>query len=298
MDAQKISKLRVRKALLFLLLLLIGGIVIYYVFNPKKALNLILPTVDEISFIHVDMSKDSIVTEAFIALQNKMPYKITIDTVYFNIELNNYKVAEETIPVGIALAYHEMDTIKIPINFPMERIKKLKNAPIVDSVDLSGEFYVIYNTFIGRQKLEYKKTKRIAAPKLPEIKVLNVKTGRLHLRDKTVEAIITLEVINRGQYVDMQLNDLNYKLKIKDILVSEGIYSKQISIKPKSKSVIDIPVVLEYDTPLKTAWKIITDNDKSEYKLNVRTDVKVNNQKKSTLIPVELDAVGIVELVK
>ncbi len=157
---------------------------------------------------------------------------------------------------------------------------------------------MIYNTFIGKQKLEYKKTKRIAAPKLPEIKVLNVKTGKLHLKDKTAEAIITLEVKNKGQYVDMQLDDLRYNLKVKDILVADGIYSKSIIIKPKSKTVVHIPVLIEYDTPVRTLWKIITDNDKSEYKLHLLANVTVNNAEKNTLIPVELDATGVMELVK
>lgn len=290
--------MRVGRYLLLLLVILTVGLIIYYVFHPKKAVNLVLPEVNEISYVHVDMSNDSIVTEVFITLQNKMLYKITIDTVHFDIELNNFKVAEETVPIGINLTYLEKDTVKIPVNFPLKRIKKMKNAPELDSVDLVGKFYVVYNTFIGKQKIHYVKTKRIAAPRLPEIKVLNVKVDKLHLLNKTADATITIEVTNEGKYVDMQLNGLKYNLKIKDVLMSEGIYKQKINIKPQSKSVTSIPITIQYDTPVKTAWKIITDNDKSEYKLNLRTEIKINNLEKSDLVPVELDAAGNIELVR
>jgi LEA14-like dessication related protein len=298
MDTEKVSKLKAWKVLLLLLVIAIAGLIVYYIFHPKKAVNLVLPEIDEINYVHVDMSNDSIVTEIYTTLQNKMPYKITIDTVYFNIELNNFKVAEETVAVGIGLTYLEMDTVKIPINFPMKRIKKLKDAPELDSVDLTGKFYVVYNTFIGKQKIHYVKTKRIAAPRLPEIQVLNVKVDKLHLLNKTADATITIEVNNRGKYVDMQLNGLKYNLTIKDILVSEGIYSPTINIKPQSKSVTAIPVTIRYDTPVKTAWRIISDDDESEYKLNLRTEIKINNLEKNNLVPVELDATGSIELVK
>lgn len=86
MDIKKIPKLRIRRVILILLIGVIIGGVLYYVLNPKKALKFVLPAVSEINYIHVDLSRDSIVTELYVTVQNKMPYKITIDTVHFEIK--------------------------------------------------------------------------------------------------------------------------------------------------------------------------------------------------------------------
>lgn len=298
MDIKKIPKLRIRRVILILLIGVIIGGVLYYVLNPKKALKFVLPAVSEINYIHVDLSRDSIVTELYVTVQNKMPYKITIDTVHFEIKINDNKAAEETLAVGVALSFRESDTLKVPINFSKTGIKKMKNSITTDSVDLIANFYVVYNTIFGKQKVYHTKEERIIAPQLPEIKVLNVKGGNISLRNKTVDASIKLQITNRGKYVDLELDDLEYNLRVKDVLETKGVYNKTVRVKPASTTTIDVPIVINYDTPVKTLWKIITDNDDSAYKLNIRTNVKVKNFEKINIIPLELDAEGIMELVK
>lgn len=290
--------MRIRNLILILLVGVILGGVLYYVLNPKKALNFVLPALSEVNYVHVDMSRDSIVTELYVTVQNKMPYKITIDTVHFEIKLNDHKAARETLPVNIALPFRESDTLKIPINFSKAGIKRMSNSITTDSIDLIANFYVVYNTFLGKQKVYYSKEERILAPQLPELKVLNVKAGKISLRNKTVDASIKLQITNKGKYVDLELEDLTYNLQVKDVLVTKGVYNKTVRVKPASTTTIDVPVVINYDTPVKTLWKIITDNDDSAYKLNIRTQVKVKNFEKINIIPLELDAEGIMELVK
>jgi LEA14-like dessication related protein len=81
-------------------------------------------------------------------------------------------------------------------------------------------------------------------------------------------------------------------------LFSKGIVTQTIDIKPASSLIVDIPVIIEYLSPFKTAWQIVTDNDSLEYDLNIQTVVTVNSFETPYSIPVEVDASGTMELVK
>ncbi len=89
------------KVLLIILAIFIVLVISYYLLNPKKAINLILPGLNEISYIHIDLKKDSALVKLVVIVQNKMPYKMKIDTIHFEINLNSLRMVEETIPLRL-----------------------------------------------------------------------------------------------------------------------------------------------------------------------------------------------------
>lgn len=292
--------MRIVKTFLFLAVIgLIVGVILYFVFNPKKAVNLILPNLNEISYVHIDMKKDSALIKLFVLVQNKMPYKIVIDTIHFEIKLNDFTMSEETIPVQIDQGSFDKDTVELPINLSLKKIKKvIGDLKDQDSTYLDVNFYVVYNTFIGQEKFNYNKRIKIASPIPPKIKILKVEQKKYNFRHKTSDAIIKVEVINRGKYIDLELNNIEYDLRIKNTLFSKGIVKRTINVKPGSSIVVDIPVTIEYDNPFKTAWLIARDKDKSKYIVNIKSDIKIKNFENINVIPVEIDATGNMELVK
>ena len=98
--------------------------------------------------------------------------------------------------------------------------------------------------------------------------------------------------------IDLQLNDIHYNLQIKDKFLSKGVYTHAINVKHSSSMQVDIPVVIKYNKPLKTLWLVARNEDKLNYKLNIKLNVRINNMENINVIPVELDAIGNIELVK
>ena len=293
------KKYRALKLIFLFLLLGVIGIVAYYVMNPKKTLVLILPSLNEIKNVQINLKSDSALVKLFVVVQNKMPYKIMMDTLHFEIELEGHKLAEETIPLNIGQSKFGKDTIALPIHLSTKEIKKvIGNLQGQDSTYLTANFYVVYNTFWGIQHLRYNQKIKIATPIPPQIKILKVKQHSYNFRNKTSEATIKLEIINKGKYIDLQLNDIHYNLQIKDKFLSKGVYNQAINVKHSSSLLVDIPVVIKYNKPLKTLWLVARNEDKLKYKLNIKLNVRVNNMENINVIPVELDAVGNIELVK
>jgi len=284
---------------LVVLLFCIVGVTFYYIYNPKKALNLILPNLNEVSFLHVDLKKDSALVKVFITVQNKMPYKMVIDSLGFEMKLNKVTISKEVVGVYINQKKHEMDTIEIPIHLSIKQIRNLvKSLQHLDSVNLDLNTFVVYNTFTGQQRFHLDKTIKIETPITPELKVLKIESGRYNLRHKTAAALIKIQITNKGKYLDLKLENIQYNLKIKNTISIIGTLKKTVNVKPKSSIVIDIPIVITYLHPLKTALLIARNEDKVKYTLNIQSELTVNNIKNSNSIPIEINAKGNLELVK
>lgn len=284
--------------LLFIILVGVLSTVLYCVFISKRAINLVLPNLNEISYVHIDLTKDLALVKLFAYVQNKMPYKMVIDTIYFKVKLNGFKVAEETIPVLINQSRFETDTIELPVHFSLKDIKKIINdIQVQDSTNLDASFYVVYNTFYGKQKFHFNKSTKIATPIPPQLNILKVEYGNYKLIKKTADALIKIEIVNNSKYIDLQLNNIRYNYQINNTLFSKGTFQESIHIKPDSSLTIEIPMVIEFIHPLKTVLKILLDKDKSKYTLNLQSNVIVNTINNNE-IPIEVDATGYMELVK
>jgi LEA14-like dessication related protein len=292
-------KFKKGKILLIILVIVIISIICYFIFNPKKAINLIFPGINEISFIHIDLKKDSALLKLYVFVQNKMPYKMVIDTLNFEVILNGYKMVEETVPVQIDQKWFETDTIELPVNISLKEIKKtIGDLQGQDSTDMEINFNIVYNTLIGREKVNINRKIRIASPIPLKITILKLEHKKYNMQDKTSEAVLKIEIINNGKNIDLQLNEISYNLQIINTLFSKGIVIRPINIKPESSQIVDIPIIIEYSSPFKTAWLIVTDNDILKYDLNLKSNVKVNGITDLKAIPVEIDATGTMELVK
>lgn len=284
-------------SLIILILLLIGA---YYYFNPKKAMLMVFPNLEGITGIYANIGSDSAHTTVDLVLKNQSPFKLVIDTVYLKVELNNIMLAEQTVAVRLDQEKHQTDTVKFPLNISVKKIRKtIEDLSAVDSTDLKITSYAVYNTFLGKVKMPVERIIRIAVPVPPKIKVLKVERGKFHLRDKQLDATISIEIINKGKNVDIKLTDIHYKLVVKDNFETDGMLQQSIRIKPGSTQVIDIPVVIKIDRPLKTLMNIATDNDTYPYSLYMNCMLKEMQIKaEERLIPVEITNQGKMEIKK
>ncbi len=240
------------KVLLIILAIFIVLVISYYLLNPKKAINLILPGLNEISYIHIDLKKDSALVKLVVIVQNKMPYKMKIDTIHFEINLNSLRMVEETIPLQIDQSWFDTDTIELPLNISLKETKKITDIlKGQDSTDMDINLYIIYKTLIGGQKIQINRKIRIESPIPPQITIKKIEQKNYDMKNKTSDAVLKIEIVNNGRNIDLQLNSINYKLQIKNNLFSKGIFAGPIHIRPASSLTVDIPITIEYNNPLR-----------------------------------------------
>jgi LEA14-like dessication related protein len=291
----------VRIVVAIVLIIIIAVSILFYFYNPRKAVDLILPDLSQITYINANVKGDSVRTKINVIVQNRSPYKLTIDSVYFEVKLNDQQLVEQWVPVALKQVRFQVDTVELPVNMSRKKLKGiLENLKGVDSTDISFNCYVIYNTVFGHVKLKYDKTNPIAVPIPPQIKVMKVERKKYSLVDKTLYASVKLEIINKGKNIDIQLSNIRYQFQVENSLTSEGIIDKTVAVKPASIEYLEIPIAIKVERPLKTAVAIITDNDRMNYSLHLTADLIENMTGKIKREPIqtEVNASGVLELKK
>ncbi|MBL7912737.1 MAG: LEA type 2 family protein [Bacteroidia bacterium] len=285
----------------FVLLLLIGilCLVIFYLFNPKKAITLVFPELNRISYVNAIIKNDSAFTKLSLVLENKNPYKLDIDSLYFEIKLNATSIAKQMVALNIKQSRFEKDTVKVPLNLSIKQVKNIiANLQDQDSTTLEASGFIVYQTIFGRTKIDFKKITPIQVPVPPKIKVLKVERKNFNYRERILKVNATIEIINAGKNLDLVLRNIHYNLTVKNTLHSSGTLSEPITIKPRSSIIITIPMEVEAYHPLKTVWLIKIDKDKLNYALHITGNVKENISEKAFTSPIEIEAKGVLELVK
>jgi LEA14-like dessication related protein len=277
----------------------IGGLVVYYVYNPKRALTLVFPDLSKVRYIDAVIKNDSVYTDVLLVLENKNPYKLIIDTVAFDVKLNDTSIAYEVIPLRLDQSGFAKDTVSLPLNLDAKKIRRIiKNLQSQDSTDIEAVGYVVYETIFGRVKFDFNRKSRIQVPVPPKIKIVRMERKSFRLKDKVLSVNAIIEIINEGKNLDLRLSGVHYELDVKNTLHSEGVIKQEVVIKPKSSVTLVLPMEIEVFHPLKTLWLIKTDNDRLPYKLSIKGMITENMSENSFASPAEVKAEGTMELKK
>lgn len=290
---------RVLKQILILVSIALVVLIIFYLFNPKRALKLVFPDLSNISYINAVIRHDSAITKTALIMQNKSPFKLTIDTINFEVILNDTSVAAGKVPLALEQKRFDIDSVILPLNLSIKKIKGIiQHLQDQDSTHIIIKGDITYETIFGTTKIDFHKDKRIPVPRPPKIKLLKVIKHGFKLNDKTLNAEAIIEIKNEGKLLNLELIDINYELFIGKIIHSSGTYKKPIIIKPESVSTISFPMALEISKPLKAAWLISTNQDEMNYRLNATFTLREKMTEKYYDSPVNLSASGKMELVK
>jgi LEA14-like dessication related protein len=290
--------MKVKYIVLSIVLILIAVTAFYYL-NPSKALTFVLPDVNEITLVTADIKNDTAHTRLNMIMQNKSVFRLTIDTIYIKVQSDDLIVVEQKIPVHLDQKPLAIDSVTLPVNISLSQVYKMVEAhKNMDSTTISTTCYVQYNTIFGEKKLSISKTRRIKVPILPKVKVVKVEYKGFDLKTGLLRAKAKIAILNNGQYVDLQIEHIKYWLEVKNTFHSEGSIDKPVAIKPNSSTYIDLPIEIVLEHPLKTALVIALDNDKTAYVLKMKYEIHNNKSKSLNILPVELNAEGVMELVK
>lgn len=291
-----------RKVILFSILLLILGlacVILYYVYNPKKAVTFVFPDLNKISNVNAVIKNDSAFIGISLVLENTNPYKIDIDTIVYELKLADTSIARQTMPLNIKQRWFDEDTVMLPLDLKITQMMPLiRSLQKQDSTTLEINGYIVYQTIFGRYKVDIDKKLTIETPVPPQIKVLKVERESYSLKDKILKINASVELINKGKRIDLELSDIHYNMTVENTLHTNGVYSKTVIVKPQSSIVLNIPMEIEVLHPLKTIVSIISDNDTYNYKLYLTAKVKENVSDKHLITPAEITATGKLELKK
>ena len=174
-------------------------------------------------------------------------------------------------------------------------LKRLRHA---DSTQAEASGYIVYETIFGRKRFDFDKVKKIAVPIPPRIEVVRVEKRDFSFKDKKLEALAVVKIINDSKSIDLEISDINYELSIEDQLHTSGKYLKIVRIKPQSSVTLEIPLSIDVYHPFKTLWLVKTNRDKLNYTFELTANARENISERSYKTPAKISASGKMELVK
>jgi LEA14-like dessication related protein len=275
------------------------GIAIYFLLNDRKAVQLAFPDLEDIYFVNAVIKHDSAHTKLSIVLQNKNFYSLNIDTLYFNIKLNDTSIARQVVPLHIRQTPFKKDTVRVPLDLSIEKIGGLlKHLENEDSTVAEASGYVIYQTFLGRKKLEFEKRSKIIVPIPPQIRLVHLTREKFNFKTKILRTHALIEIKNPGKVIDLHLSNLTYELNINDELHTKDKFERVVHVKPQTTITLNVPMNIVVDHPLKTKLLIMSNRDRLPYTLVVNGIVKEHISDKEYSSPLRLTVSGYMELEK
>jgi LEA14-like dessication related protein len=277
------------------LLIIAVGLAVYFYLFPKKAQHILIPDIDQVNQIRIRVDGDTARMNIGLRLENKGPFRMNIDSLIYHVRFDTATLLAGRQELGIVLASGDADTFQVPVNLPFKRlIASIMKVQEQDSVDIFTAVRVVYATVLGNRSLAHEKTSTIAVPIPPEFELEKMEYVR---RDKHKFFFRAhLKMVNRGR-IELNVYDLKYTMKAEDLFTATGIGPKFIKVMPHSVITEVLPITVDVNKILKTALKIISDNNKVRYRLKIHGYIQ-NKGLGEDRSEVEIKKEGVLELKK
>ncbi|HYG16964.1 MAG TPA: hypothetical protein VEC12_14500 [Bacteroidia bacterium] len=280
-------------AIILLIIILIGA---WFYFNPKKALQFVAPDLEKIELIHGVLKNDTVYLDVFAVLQNKAPYKITIDSLIFDIILDTTVLVKERRAINIKMGSGQVDTTKLSLKLPVKKARKvIERLQGRDSTTLTGNFRVKYNTFLGRVDVPFSRVRGIKVPNPPEITVTDILREKVEFFKGKASIITGVQVVNENKHVTVKLDSLKYEIALGEGIKAYGSYNHTVTVAGGAVTQIKLPAKIEVDKPMATLLKVLFDKDEVNFTLTLSALLTAG---KAEELPVEFTIVGITEIMK
>lgn len=290
----KLPKTKYVIMILFLLGLLTS--VWYFWLNPKKAINLALPNLNQLSSVNTKIMADTAYINVIGIIENKAIYKISIDHLAYNIKLADTKLISEKQKINLYQSPGAKDTVALTFRLPISKTRSLiQKLQKKDSTYLTANFEITYNTIFGKTTIPFSKNIDIKVPTPPEIKLIKIKAGNINLKQKNVDLNMVVSIKNNSDKIKLCLRDLVYNVKIGQNINGKGECNETILVEPLSTVNAILPINVTVNKPLQAFWKIVANKEVMSYEINM-DGILVNDTVQN--IPISLNAKGNTQLLK
>ncbi len=263
------SKIARISIFILILLLIAGGIAFAFRDRIKKHF---MPEVEQLGDIMVKVVNDKALFSSKITVENKLFLKIKTDTIKYKVSLFDKTYLESVKYLGIELPANGKDTIDWSLEVPYTEI--LKDMKTERSNGDSSSYTVAvtlqYSTLFGKSNMVINKNAKFKLPQPPELAIVDINYEEVHL--KYIRAQAQIKIINHNAMA-LSISNMNYTMMVPDHGDIKGVYQHEISIKPKSETIVTLPIEITMKNAGKIIMDVITNHDYYNYTLTLNADL-------------------------
>jgi LEA14-like dessication related protein len=292
MEKAQDRKRKKRRIWIAAILLVLAGIALFLYLNRRKAMKYVLPEIREFTLIEARIQHDTIYMNVHMVVQNTSPYEMNIDSLNVGLSLDKTKLLSEKRRMKLSLQSGQKDTVAFAAKIPVSKTRgKIESLQGKGKTGLGLHATIVYSV----RRLDLSTEQSIDVPIPPQFRIVKTQKKKLSLVKKELQEQLYLEVVNNGDQLNIKIHDLSYEITIGQDLYTKGKYKRAISIKPKSRQLLEFPLDFDMQQPSSTIWKVLTDNDRVPYHLKLKGFIDAGKMKR---IPVVIDGYGTLEMDK
>lgn len=221
---------------------------------------------------NIDFDKVDIIFD--LAVKNKNPIELNLAGLDYDLKIENQSLVSGVTAKAVKLKANSTSAVQLPVTLKFDDLKKLPGE-LWDKDKLAYDLQTTFNIklpIIGNYAIPVDKQGEVPVPKMPDIKIKDVKVKNLSFT--SAEVIAQIEVYNPNDF-NLGLNNMDYQLKVNQDNWGHGKINKSINIAKKSKGIIEIPVKLNLLTAGKSAYDILINKSPIDYQL--KGNVTINS---------------------
>lgn len=222
-----------------------------------------------ISTVQIDLGDEDINLGLDIAVRNEAPFHKLLDSISYTVNFDTFQFVTGALKLDSVRAGEAFDSILLPVTINktilQNAIKKLQNK---DSVDLIIEFVAHYQwPIIDKVDVPIRIVRRMPPPNPPEVKLLSVDVEKFSFNEPVVD--VSLQLINKNDF-SLTLKDLHLYIDFGDLFTAEVHHPKEIKIKAKGNTIIDITAQVHELKTLKTVWQLLVKRNEVDFSMRMK----------------------------
>ena len=215
--------------------------------------------ITNINFDQVDLVFD-------LEVDNKNPIALDLAGLDYDFKVENQSLVSGVTAKAIKLKANGTSPVQLPVSLKFDDLKKLPGE-IWKKDKLAYDLKTTFNIdlpVIGNYAVPVAKQGELPVPKVPDIKIKDVKIKKLNF---TSADIVALVEVNNPNDFSLALKSFNYKLNINQKNWGQGEITQSSNIPRKGKGIIEIPLKLDLFSIGSAAVALLQSKSPVEYQL-------------------------------
>lgn len=201
-----------------------------------------------------------------VEIENQNPVSINLAGLDYDLKIENQSLISGVAAKGLKIDASSTSKVELPLTLKFDDLKKLpgklwERDRFAYQLDTKT---VVDLPIIGHYEIPLSKTGELPVPKLPNVKLKDVKISSLSF--KGAEIVAEVEVDNPNAF-DLGFSDFNYQLNINKQSWGKGKLQQKNIVPMNGSAIIKVPLSLDLLSIGQSAYKTLLNKEPFEYQL-------------------------------
>lgn len=224
-----------------------------------------------------DLDAERINLDVGVTLSNPFPVELSTSRIDYRILIDSVPVIESSYRQPLRIASSDSTTVQIPMEVlrtPLGKLLKRFKDQGIDSAQYRLEATLFADVPVaGEREFNLERTARLPAFQLPDMKIEDVKIGKLGLNESSLD--VTIRLTNSNVF-PIKIKNAQYTIRVGEDSEIEGRLQEIVHVPAKSSA--SIATHTDVEKGGKLALKFLFDKKNTPFRLDYRGELLTDSE--------------------